>query len=434
MGFLDLLLDFLGLKPDTWQDRLAGFIYLTSPDGDKFTAFWRGGTRSVSKKLGIFEFPGIDGSKVQDLGGGGVRYPLTIYFAGSANDKEADSFFAACSQVGNWEVEHPSKGPLTLQWISYTEHIEPVTSGNITRFEIESIVPLPDSATVSTAQIGSGIGDLSDICNASSTAQFALNTLQDTFAQFTELTGTIGKGISAVKTILRAAENFQLVPVQAAAILRGITTTIESFPLDTSQLSGQVQNLVQLYAEAQNSVSDSLDMFTSFVTEIGKIEPSAADDEGLNVATVKELFMSAAIVGIAQASRIGGEKTRAESIENAETVSGLFSDITDNLDLIQVLYEGSPIELQYFSQSQSYADALVISAEAAKLLLLTSFDLSTEKRFTLDRERNAIPITVEEYGSLGENEENLDLFLESNDVSGAGFFILPAGLEVVVYG
>jgi hypothetical protein len=433
MFLLDLILDALGLAPETWQDRLAEEITLTSPDGDEFTALWVGNPVTVSKKLGLFEFPGINGTKVQDLGGGGARYPLTIYFHGQDNDKEAQSFFTACSQIGPWEVEHPVSGPLTLQWVSYTQHIEPVTSGNVTRFEVETIVPLPDSATVSSAQLAGDIDAGALDANASAASQFDANVIQDTFNEFSELTGSIGSAISVVKTTLRAVERFELVPAEAAAILAGITTTIESFPLDTSQLSAQVQNLVQLYAEAQDSVSGALSMYLDYNEEIKKITPSSPDQEGKNVAAVQELFLSAGLVGMSLSAKVGGEKTRSESLENAEIISGAFTDITNALDLIQELYKDSPIELQYFSQSQSYSDALVLAGIAARLMIQSSFDLSIEKRFSLEVARNFVEIVGNEYGSLGEDDENLDLFLESNNVTGSEFFILPAGREVVVY-
>jgi prophage DNA circulation protein len=429
----DLITDLLGLTSETWQDRLSGEIVLTSPDGDEFTALWVGDPVTVTKKLGLFEFPGIVGTKVQDLGGGGARYPLTIYFHGPDNDKEAQSFFAACEQIGPWEIIHPTEGELTLQWVSYTRHIQPVTDGNITRFEIDTIEPLPDSAVISSAELAGDIDAGALDANASAADQFNSNVLQDTFNEFQSLVGAIGQGISAVKTTLRAAERFELIPAEANAILAGITTTISSFPLDTSQLSAQVQNLVQLYSEAQDSVSGILDMYLGFNETVKEIIPNEADEEGRNVAAVQELFLSAGLVGMAKAAKVGGEKTRSESLENAETISGSFTDTTNALDSIQELYQDSPIELQYFSQSQSYSDALVLAGLAARLMIQSSFDLAIEKRFALEKERNPIEITVTEYGELGDEDSNLDLFLDSNGATGSEFFVMPAGREVVVY-
>ena len=129
----------------TWIDRLSPTIDLTSPDGNIFDALWRNGPRSLTKKLGIFEFPGVKGAVVQDLDVGPTRWPLVIFFDGEDNDKEGTRFFKACKERGLWTIIHPVKGSLELQLISATELIDPVESGNITRFETEWIEPIPEA-------------------------------------------------------------------------------------------------------------------------------------------------------------------------------------------------------------------------------------------------------------------------------------------------
>jgi hypothetical protein len=72
-------------------------------------------------------------------------------------------------------------------------------------------------------------------------------------------------------------------------------------------------------------------------------------------------------------------------------------------------------------------------SQALKLLTLTSFDLKTEKRFTLEKERSPVEITITEYGEFGENDENLELFINSNNLKADEIYLLPAGKEIVVY-
>ena len=103
------------------------------------------------------------------------------------------------------------------------------------------------------------------------------------------------------------------------------------------------------------------------------------------------------------------------------------------LDATQSLFEGQPIDRQYFSQSQSYSDSGKLNALTVAYLLRSLFDLKTEKRFVLDRERNPVMVTIEEYGELGEGDINLDLFLESNAIEDNENLIMPKGRELVVY-
>ncbi len=72
-----------------WRGRLRDSVQLTSPDGNIFNPLWRKDSYSGNKKLGIFEYPKVDGTIIQDLGINGTRYPLTLYFEGPDHDIEA---------------------------------------------------------------------------------------------------------------------------------------------------------------------------------------------------------------------------------------------------------------------------------------------------------------------------------------------------------
>jgi hypothetical protein len=42
-------------------------------------------------------------------------------------------------------------------------------------------------------------------------------------------------------------------------------------------------------------------------------------------------------------------------------------------------------------------------------------------------------VAIEEYGELGEDDSNLDLFIDSNRLEGDEYLIMPKGRELVVY-
>ncbi len=112
--------------------RIREDIELTSPDGDVFTALWAGNNRKKTKKLGLFGYPAVPGEFIQDLDVGADSYPITIFFDGPNNDKEAKKFFLACGQNGTWSVKHPMHGELDLQLVDVTEKDQPIQSSNIT--------------------------------------------------------------------------------------------------------------------------------------------------------------------------------------------------------------------------------------------------------------------------------------------------------------
>lgn len=88
---------------------------------------------------------------------------------------------------------------------------------------------------------------------------------------------------------------------------------------------------------------------------------------------------------------------------------------------------------QYFAQSNNYTRLQNTFALTMRYLLTQFFNLKTEKRFILKTARSPIEITITEYGSMGENDANYDLFIKSNNLCGNEVLLLPAGFECVVY-
>ncbi len=418
----------------SWRDRLRSSIILASPQGNFFEPLWSGNSRTIEKKLGIFSFPKIKGLKIQDLDVGGVRYPLTLFFEGIDNDQEANRFFNACKERGEWIVDHPVLGPLQLQLVSATEQIQPIVSGNLTVLETEWLEPKASNVEIQNIQIATEIQDNSDTANESAIAQFVNNTTQE-LAGFTK---KIAAETDKLVLKISAAMNTITAPVASInasldSIKRSITTTITQTTIDTLSLGGQIQQLVQLPALATTDINTRLTAYSAMIIDIFTLLPSGDSEIDKNTVSLNELALSASIVAIAQIVSTGTLKTRSQAIETIETISQLFTDITDGLDDVQDLFQAKTIDLQYFGQSDSFADAAQITSLGIKYLLISLFDLSVEKRFSLKIPRSPIEITISEYGDLGENDSNFDLFIESNELTGNDILLLSASREVVVY-
>ena len=170
---VDLIKDVLDSGPTNWRERLAATVELVSPDGDSYSPKWQGDPRSLSKKLGVFEYPKVRGSIVQDLEVSSDTYELTLYFDGENNDLEASRFFTSCRQKGTWQVTHPVHGFVELQLISVKEDNQPTTNGNITEVSTKWIEPL-DPTTLKTARELAGLLDTAvEDLNVSAAQQFA---------------------------------------------------------------------------------------------------------------------------------------------------------------------------------------------------------------------------------------------------------------------
>lgn len=416
----------------TVEDRLNENIELTSPEGSIFTAKWIGDPRTLTKKVGLFNFPKVKGTKGQDLDVTSDTYPLTLYFDGDDNDTEADEFWQSLKQNGKWEVVHPLYGVLFLQLISEArQDIQPVDSINYMAFSTVWMETLPDGTEVSLSQLSGEIDAQGILANIAAAQQFVDNVRRKTFAEVAAVTSSVAKVVNAVKKTIRIVTNFDVVPDSIEAIIRGINSTLSEFPPDMSALAGQVQTLIRVGVIGQDNVKGSNDTYSNFAAEIATIQPTVADTEGLNTASVQELALSAANVAFGLSAVLPGNETRSQAVESANAVLAFFKDMTNLLDETQELYRSTPIELQYFSQSQSYTESQRMAALAARFLLLSATDLKIERRFILEVPRNFIEICATEYGNI--DDATLDFFIETNELKNHEIRIIPALREIVVY-
>lgn len=418
----------------SWLDRLRQEIQLTSPSGAVFNALWRKDPRSMEKKLGIFQYPKVRGAVVQDLDIGPVRYPLTLFFQGEDNDLEATRFLEACKERGTWDIIHPVHGALVLQLVSFTENTDPLDSGNLTQVDTDWLEPLTEAQLPSETQLQGEITNQTDELNSSSADQLEENVSQETAGETSAFKSTVNSVVSvATDTLDSISELNAEISAQISSIKRGIDAALAIVPMDILSIAGQIQALIQLPALAIADVEARIDAYQNFADQIFNLSPSETNREGKNIVAVQELALVSSLGAFAGISSTGILSSRTQSIELIETNAILFDDIINNLDATQEAFIDTPIDIQYFSQSESFSSGALLMAQTIAFLLQRTFALAIEKRFILDRQRAPIEITITEYGSLGIDDINFDLFITTNSLLGNDILILPAGREVVVY-
>ncbi len=236
----------------------------------------------------------------------------------------------------------------------------------------------------------------------------------------------VPKGCLTVATVrIEAAE--------AEGIRRGIADTLSTTPLDLTVLGGQIQAVMRTPSKVTGDMLQILKPFADFMDQVSDLPDEEADQNYLNLLAIREIFLTSANSSMALVSSSSTLDTRAQALEAADLLSLQFETITDALDVAQKEFETLRVDQQYFSQSASFVESAQITAGATRYLLEASFNLAVEKRFTLNRERAPIEITITEYGELGDEDSNFDLFIASNQLKGNDILLLPAGREVVVY-
>ena len=426
----------------TWIDRLRPEVSLVAPDGQEFFALWRGNARTLEKKIGVFDYPLVDGAYVQDMGAAAVVYPLTIYFEGGDNDQEAERFFVACKQRGAWSVMHPAKGKISLQLISVVEKIAPIESGNITIFETQWMEPLKDSKQASLSQKAHNINSGVDSLNEVSTSQFVKNAKQGTAPE----RSAIASGASTVASFVtkHLAPLYEVggeLKAQVDSVYRSIDDSASEAELDLTAMAGEIQNLIELPVLSDVDGVTKVAAYIEMLEELANLSQSDEDaatlvkpaQEVKNAALVQELSIVSCLGALAQSAVYLDPQSKSIAIENIEKLTSAFSDGVAELDQAQMILSKNTINEQYFSQSESYAELFSLVTLAAEYLLLSSYGLNIERRFTLQQARAPIEIVITEQGGLGRDDENFDAFIAANGLKGTDILLLKPGREVVVY-
>ena len=416
-----------------WNDRLRETCEMTSPTGKKFSTLWAGSVRRFSKKLGKFDFPKVQGSYIQDLDVSGDEYPMTVFFEGKDHDKTARSFFETCKENGRWTVNHPVHGKKTLQLSSCEENDDPIGNGNITAFTLEFLesIDLPTPG----ASLAPQIKEQSLLTNVANSIQAVNNIVTDTFSKIQKVIDfantaqiIIGAALEPLKMLNTEINN------TFNEIMSSIDNTLQAAVFDPLVIVGEFQQLIQLPALATTDIQLRLNSYKNISNEILNNKAiSFSSPEDKNTVSTQESILISTLTACCISAIDADVKSRPQAVEAKENIYNMFVDITNYLDNAQTLFLNNSIETQYFSQSSAFSEISKLVGLALDHLNSLIFNLAVEKRFTLTDWRTPWDIAVSEYGDPGENDSNIDLFIESNDLHGNDILILSPGRQVIIY-
>jgi prophage DNA circulation protein len=415
-----------------WRQRLQEKMELVSPGGTVFNAYWIGSPRTKEKKLGVFDFPIVDGTVVQDLGTKGSRYSLNFFFEGPDNDITAQAFYNAIDERGLWAIEHPVHGFLGLQPQTITTIDNPTESGNVTEIQSEWIEPIDEFTLLTARQLFGVVEEIQAQYDAISAQQFNNETSEDTFSETAATGNAIDQATtSAVGELGDLAAGNDEVAARVTAAQAEISTNLAQEEIVVADLVGPTQAIIQAPALGSSDTTERLDAYDNLADAlIERLPSSRTTSEAKNQTVAIELSLGSVISGSATSVITGALKTRAQAMETAGKVVALLDKITSALDSVQDDFEIVPIDSQYFSQSESYTQAVELVGKTIEYLILASFDLRVERRFTLSEPTVPLMIVLEQYGS----DDRFGEFIEANELKNNDINLLEPGREVVLYG
>lgn len=102
----------------SWRERIKSPLTITTGDGKTYQPLSKLTPISQGHNFSIFEFINVKGSYVERLEPKGRRFTLDIYFDGDNNFDVAEEFRVSTEDKRPWSISHPVYGLLKCQLIS----------------------------------------------------------------------------------------------------------------------------------------------------------------------------------------------------------------------------------------------------------------------------------------------------------------------------
>lgn len=421
----------------SWQTRQRDAAY-TSPESNTRTVFdYEDVSRQVEKHTGAFNFPGVSGTFVQDLGHSGYKYPFRVFFWGDDYDQEADAFEESLLETGPGILEHPIYGRKSvLPFGAIARRDDLKTRANQAVIEvifwetIPSIYPLSQLDPASNAQ--SAIGALFSAVGNAFARLIGLDSESDKASfkgKFQSLQGSVKSGLQTV------ADTNDETATRFNTIDQSITSGIDLLIGEPLTLAFQTTALIRTPSIAFGIIQAKLEGYKNLADMIlaGGVEPSTLDNEGANNFHTNDLYASSYMGGSLESTLNVEFETKSDALSAADFILNQFDELTvwrdDNFQALS--NADDDLNQSSIDDGEAYQALQDAVAVVTGFLVEISFNLKQERSVVLTEARNLVELVFQFYGDT--TNENIDFFINSNMLTGSEIIEIPAGRTVVYY-
>lgn len=412
----------------TWQDRLKEGAYIT-PSGRRHVFAYEDVSRTFDKKTSSHDFPGADGTYVQDNGRTGNKYPLTAFFSGPNCDTDADAFEKALSETGRGKLEHPIYGTVdVVPFGTVTRSDALKTAANQSTVEvtfwetIPLIYPVPQSDPSSqvmeavrefTGALGVDVADNLDIFDPVAVAQFKdrvitqVNSVKTALGKVAEIKTQVEDGVTRV---LALTASIEAATAETAGTVRDTLGDTVSAVMELIALPSQVADDIRTKITGYKEMLDSI---------LSPLFPVNDRSSYLSSSVFAETIVASMAVNLVESEM----QSQGEATGSADTLLDIFDEVIE-------WQEDASKDLGPLDTAGGYQKLQETVALTAGHLVQISFTLKKERVIVLTRSRTILDLAAELYG---ETDTILDFFINSNEFTGSEIIEIPRGRRVLYY-
>jgi hypothetical protein len=397
-----------------WEQRIETRFSIKTGDGNIYYPLQKGGDKEREFNTSTFEFIKVYGTLVDRKKPQGARYNLVFYFEGANNIDQADEFEISCEDPRQWTVTHPFYGTIVGQPLSIRRDDSSLNITEITVPFFESISPdypfsnfskkdnTRDLQRRTATALASAATDVSyepvDIQKQNATLQIMsseLSNLADnsTYADFQ----------NALNGALAAIDSLLDIPLNAI---------------------GEVQNFLDLPATYIRAVEGRVASYEAILLRLKESVETVADKKYYEAMAGTVL----SLISVVLLSPITGDYVLTSDVEYYyNKLTSLYDDYLKTLDSFEVsVYD---VSNAYIPDATAQQELSTLMNYSISNLYEFTFGTKRQRIVVLTTDSNVILLT-HKYLGLDNLDENIDIFIKTNNIKFNELFALKKGREV----
>lgn len=397
-----------------WETRIETRFSIKTGDGNIYYPLQKGGDKEREFNTSTFEFIKVYGTLVDRKKPQGARYNLVFYFEGANNIDQADEFEISCEDPRQWTVTHPFYGTIVGQPLSIRRDDSSLNITEITVPFFESISPdypfsnfskkdnTRDLQRRTATALASAATDVSyepvDIQKQNATLQIMsseLSNLADN-STYADFQNALNGGLAAIDSLLDS-------PLNAI---------------------GEVQNFLDLPATYIRAVEARVASYEAILLRLKESVETVADKKYYEAMAGTVL----SLISVVLLSPITGDYVLTSDVEYYyNRLTSLYADYLQTLDSFVVsVYD---VSNAYIPDATAQQELSTLMNYSIANLYEFTFGTKRERIVVLTKDSNVILLT-HKYLGLDDLDENIDIFIQTNNIKFNELFALKKGREI----
>ena len=394
-----------------WIERLENItLTITTGDGKVYNPLWVGAQKNISYNTEGFEFINKPGSYVERKEKKGSQYPLTLYFQGENHIDEANNFLTSAEDKRPWIIKHPFYDELTVQPLGLSVDNSENNITKITGIVWETISEkYPQEKKNLTKEIESTKDNLD-----TTTSDNFENSIVSISAS------SIQSSSSSIDQIDTKYQTLILSDSEAADLknrVRLASSAAQEMISEPTNYINQAIDLINFPFIIAQDITSKFNIFVDVLTEF--VDIFLGDDTDSEKQTIYESQATVILSSMASNAAIATYSNRAEVLNIIDVLDNSYDEFLLNLDTY---------EHEQNSELSIGLDSIITTTLSS--LIDIAFESRQQRTFILDKDNNIVTLAHRFFGS---GDDNLDLFMELNQITKNEYLGLRKGREITYY-